>query len=199
MRNSSLFFFLTLGFLSGLIFFLLLCPKIKGYAKKENPAMSDTASPQESLNKSSQDPEGRSRTRGFWMGQGFEDFPPLPTPGIDVEALMLSHRKNLDLVKKSQQVAADLVRELIQVSHQYVHQSFDAFKEKAYAPSKNKGKSPQGRAPSGPAHPEESFDQFMAYGRQITDLFTQSTARVFESYRNRLNESVHEFKSFAKV
>ena len=161
--------------------------------------MSDTATPQDSFNKSSQGREGRSPQRGFWMGQGFEDLPPMPTPSVDVEALMRSHRKNLELVQKSQQVAADLVRELIQVSHQYVHQSFDAFKEKAYAPSKNKGKSQQARTTSGPAHPEESFDQFMAYGKQITDLFTQSTARVFESYRNRLNESVHEFKSFAKV
>ncbi|TGW15468.1 phasin family protein [Candidatus Hepatobacter penaei] len=117
---------------------------------------------------------------------------------LPLEALLASHRKNMDAVRQAQQAASDLVRDVAQLNGQYARHSFDdicrqtrTFFTEASMP-KNMNPEPMVSAI------KSSFERSMSHYKQVTELFSQSTSKIFNSYKKRFDEGLQEAQDLSK-
>ena len=117
---------------------------------------------------------------------------------VPLEALLASHRKNMEAVRQAQQAVSELVRDVAQINGQYARHSFDdvcrqtrTFFSQASSP-KNVDLEPFVGAI------KSSFERSMAHYKQITDLFSQSTSKVFNSYKKRFDEGLQEAQEMSQ-
>jgi hypothetical protein len=117
---------------------------------------------------------------------------------LPLEALLASHRKNMDAVRQAQQAVSELVRDVAQLNGQYARHSFDdvcrqtrSFFTQAGTP-KNVDLEPFIGAI------KSSFERSMAHYKQITELFSQSTSKVFNSYKKRFDEGLQEAQDLSQ-
>ncbi|MEH0002924.1 MAG: phasin family protein [Holosporaceae bacterium] len=112
---------------------------------------------------------------------------------LPIEALLASHRKNMDTIRQAQQTAAELVKDLVSLNNQYVRHSFDEMSN--YTKSFVAQMNPEKGAATSAAAMEKvktSFDRSMSHCKQVTDLFSQSASKVFNNYRQRFDEGLKE-------
>jgi phasin family protein len=125
--------------------------------------------------------------------KGFEKI-----PAVEMEALMKSHDKNMDTVRHAQETAAELLQNLMNINNQYVRSSFDELSTQIRTASEEMGEPFSPGAAAAPAFVKASFDRAIAHCKQVTDLFSQSTAKVFNCYRKRFDEGLTEAKVFVR-
>jgi hypothetical protein len=113
------------------------------------------------------------------------------SPPVDFDLLLTSHRRNLETIRQAQQTASELVQNLANLSNHYVRTSFDELGTQARCFAS------QPPAPS-PAL-KSSLDRAITQCRQVTDLFAESTAKVFNVYRKRFDEGMEEARMTIKT
>lgn len=128
---------------------------------------------------------------GFDSGKAFDWGKHMK--GLPLEELLASHRKNMDAIRQSQQTAAELVRDLVQLNSQHMRHTFDDLSHYSRNAFVNAASSKE------PAQANllmdtlrASFDRSVAHSKQITDMFSQSTSKVFNAYRQRFDDGMKE-------
>jgi hypothetical protein len=122
------------------------------------------------------------------------------TKNLPLEAILASHRRNVETMRQAQQTAGELVRELMQLNSQHARQTFDEachFVRSAAVPS---GTSPMGGKEVGMLTDavRNAFERSIAHNKQVTDLFSRSTSKVFNAYKDRFEEGVKEVQSMGE-
>ena len=112
------------------------------------------------------------------------------SPPVDFDLLLTSHRRNLETIRQAQQTASELVQNLATLSNHYVRSSFDELGAQARSFTAPSTASPNMKA---------SLDKAITHCRQVTDLFAESTAKVFNVYRKRFDEGMEEARLAMKI
>jgi len=142
---------------------------------------------------SSQDTQGhKGSSTSFDWGQFTKNLP--------LEAMLASHRRNVDTMRQAQQTASELLRDLMQLNSQHARQTFDEachFARSAAVPS---GASPMGSREMGALNDtvRNAFERSIAHNKEVTDLFSRSTSKVFNAYKDRFEDGVKEVQSMGQ-
>lgn len=117
---------------------------------------------------------------------------------LPLEALLASHRKNMDAVRQAQQAVSELVRDVAQLNGQYARHSFDDVcrQTRSYFTQAGTPKNVDLEPFIGAI--KSSFERSMAHYKQITELFSQSTSKVFNSYKKRFDEGLQEAQDLSQ-
>ena len=110
---------------------------------------------------------------------------------LDFNILLTSHRRNIDTIRAAQQTASELVQNLATLSTHYIRASFDDIGIQA----RSFMAEPRTQAPAIKA----SLDRAITHCRQVTDLFTESTSKVFDVYRKRFDEGMEEAREATRA
>lgn len=126
--------------------------------------------------------------------KGFQKMP----GSMDFDVLMASHRKNMETIRQAQQTASELLQSLVNLNNHYMRSSFDDMGSQVRIFSNKDTKDLGAKTDASTASVKTAFDRSVAHCKQVTDLFSQSTAKVFDCYRKRFDEGLVEAQSFFK-
>lgn len=121
------------------------------------------------------------------MLKGFSQF-----PKIDKEAVMASHRKNLDALTEANKMAVEVMKSITQLQGQYLKQAFEDFS--AVMKDTMGNVASKETAEKHGQHVKDQIAKAMDHGSAITNTLAKSKKEIFELMHNRFSESVEEFK-----
>jgi phasin family protein len=123
----------------------------------------------------------------------FKQFNPLKLfkfPGIDMETLLSSYQKNMELVATTQEIAAESTKSIMELQNAYVKKVFDEWNEHlkyccSQAPLEEKT-----------AHHAETakatVNQTIEQVQKLNSILAKSSAKMFSSTQKRIKEGVDE-------
>ena len=119
-------------------------------------------------------------------------------PKIDLQQLMKSHRKNMDTIQKAQHTASELLQSLSTLNTQYIRQSFEDLDQQAHSLSGNfkNFEKPQINAEAVLESARTPFDRAVTHCKKASELVSESTAKIFDTYKKRFEEGLTEAKIF---
>lgn len=131
-----------------------------------------------------------------FMEEGLGAFKKFKFPGIDMEKLLSSYRKNLELMSKNQQIVTETTQSLMELQTQYIKNAFDVWSEQV----KNCcSKSPLEDKPA--QHSEAAkatFDKTIEHLQNVHSVVAKSNEKMNESIQKRLKEGLEESLNMTK-
>jgi phasin family protein len=133
-------------------------------------------------------------TNGFFdMSKVFADF---RVPGLDVEAIVQTQRKNFEAITQANEIAVEGVRALAQRQAEIVQQAVaDAstlFRDWTEAGATDD------RIAKGAEAAKRAFEKGLANVRELNELGSRATADAFSVLARRVSESFDEVRLYAK-
>jgi phasin family protein len=133
-------------------------------------------------------------TNGFFdVTKAFGD---LRLPGLDVEAVVATQRKNLEALTKANQLAIEGARALAErqaeIARQAVEEASALFREWTQ-PS-----APEDRLAKNVDVAKQAFEKGLANARELNELTTKATTDVFSVIARRVSEAFDEVRLYAK-
>ena len=138
-------------------------------------------------------PFGKEWTTSFNQFNPFKQF---KFPGVDAGTLLSSAQKNMELIAKAQQLAADSTKSIIDRQNEYCKDAFDQWNEHlkfccSKAPLEEKT-----------AHhadiSKKAIDKTVTHLRDVNSIIAKTHEKIVESVQNRLKESIDESLNLAK-
>lgn len=113
-------------------------------------------------------------------------------PGMDVDGLMSSQRKNLEAIGEANKVAMEGMQAVAQRQAEIMREAMEAM-TKATKDMAAIG-SPQEATGKQADMVRESFEKAMANMRELAEMVAKSNSEAFDVVNRRMNESLEEFK-----
>ncbi|MTJ79938.1 MAG: phasin family protein [Telmatospirillum sp.] len=131
----------------------------------------------------------------FDISKIFGDF---KVPGIDVDILVSSQRKNIEALTQANKLAFEGVQAVFKRQVEILRQSIE---EAAAAAQQLTGPgSPQEKAIRQTELVKEAFEHALANSRELSEIVAKSNAEAFEQLNKRFTQLLDEVKdSIAKV
>lgn len=131
--------------------------------------------------------------------EGFRTFNPFKQfkyPGVDMETLMATYQRNMELMNSTQQIAMEATQSVMELQREYIKKAFDQWNEQIkYTCSK---------APLGEktAHhvdtTKTAVDQTIEHVRDVNSIIAKSNEKIINSVQKRFKESLDESATLAK-
>lgn len=138
-------------------------------------------------------------TKAFDMSKAFDmtkAFGEMKLPGIDVEAVAASQRKNLEALTQANQLAVEgaqsLARRQVEIARQAVDEASAALREWTEAGA------PEDRIAKTVELSKAAYEKSIANARELTELATKATTDVFSVMARRFSEGFDELRLYAK-
>lgn len=122
-------------------------------------------------------------------GNQFKDF---VKPTFDKDAMMQSHRKNLDALTEANKMAVEVMKSITQLQSQYVKQTFEDFSKMMKSMGQSGEQANHGEAV------KDQLSKAMEHGSAITNTLTKSQREIMEMMHGRFSESVEELQEMQK-
>ncbi|MBL0941964.1 MAG: TIGR01841 family phasin [Alphaproteobacteria bacterium] len=124
----------------------------------------------------------------------FQDF---KNPGLEVNTLLESHRKNMQTIEAAQKAAAETLKELTQAQSQYARQTMEdltGLMRHLMASGNNLQEKLELQSKSLKANVEKA----VSHNHAISGILNQSQSKVVNLTNNRFNQYVDEMKNLVK-
>ncbi len=138
-------------------------------------------------------------TKAFDIGKAFDmskAFGEMKLPGIDVEAVAASQRKNLEALTQANQLAVEgaqsLARRQVEIARQAADEVTTAFREWTEAGA------PEDRIAKSVELTKLAYEKGIANARELTELATKASTDVFSVITRRFSEGFDELRLYAK-
>ncbi len=113
-------------------------------------------------------------------------------PKIDKEAVMKSHRKNLEALSEANAKAMDVMKSISQLQNEYMKKAFEDFNSAMQEVMKSKGKDAVEKHTT---HVKEHITNAVEHGKTITTTLAKTQKEIFDIMHNRYKEGMDELKS----
>jgi phasin family protein len=131
---------------------------------------------------------------------GFPDmtkaFGDLRLPGLDVDAVVATQRKNLETLNQANQLATEGVRAVAQRQAEIARQAFAEvsvlFREWTQPAA------PEERLAKQVDVAKQAYEKGLAHARELSELTTKASIDVFSVIARRVSESFDEMRLYAK-
>lgn len=119
-------------------------------------------------------------------------------PKIDREAMLKSHRKNVEALTEANKTAVEVMKSIVQLQSQYVKQVFDDVT--TVMQDFTKGASPLTKEGMGKVstHLKNHVENGMAHGANIANKLVNSQKEIFEIMQGRFQDSTKEMTQMQK-
>lgn len=131
-----------------------------------------------------------------FFGQEFGSFKGLEFPGINMETLLSSYQKNMELMNATQKIATETAQTLMEIQNQYAQKVFGQVNQQA--------KHALSKAPleEKTTHQAEvaktTVDELIKHLRTTNTIIAQSNEQIIESIQKRFKESLDESSELVK-
>lgn len=119
-------------------------------------------------------------------------FKDIKVPGVDVEGLMASQKKNLDAITEANKVAFEGAQALAQRQTEIMREAMDEVS--AATKDLMASASPQEASTKQAEHLKEGMEKALTNMRELSEMMAKSSSEAFGVVNGRLNESMEEFK-----
>lgn len=125
----------------------------------------------------------------FDMSKYFQDF---KVPGVDVETLVASQRKNIEALTQANKVAYEgvqaLIKRQVEIARQAIEESAGLARQLVEAGT------PQEKAVRQTELTKEAFEQALANARELSEIVAKSNSEAFETLNKRFFQILDELK-----
>jgi phasin family protein len=113
-------------------------------------------------------------------------------PGVDVDSMMSSQRRNFEAIGEANKVAMEGMQAVAQRQSEIMREAM----EEMAKTTKNMAAigSPQEASGQQADMARESFEKALANMRELAEMVAKSNSEAFEVVNRRMNESLEEFK-----
>jgi phasin family protein len=130
----------------------------------------------------------------FDVTKAFADF---RIPGVDVEAVVATQRKNIEALTQANQLAVAGVQALFQRQNEIVKAAFAEFST-MFNDFVQPTASPQDKIAKHAEYSKVAIEKGLANARELTDLATKASTEAFNVINKRVTESLAEVQDVAK-
>jgi phasin family protein len=113
-------------------------------------------------------------------------------PGVDIEALVASQRKNIEAVTQANKLAFEglqaLFKRQVEIARQAIEESTSVARQMVEAGS------PQEKAVRQTELTKEAFEQALANSRELSEIIAKSNSEAFELLNKRFFQVLDELK-----
>jgi phasin family protein len=135
-------------------------------------------------------------TKAFDVTNMTKAFGEMRLPGIDVEAVAASQRKNLEAFTQANQLAVEgaqsLARRQVEIVRQAVDEASQALREWTEAGA------PEDRIAKSVELSKAAYEKGIANARELTELAAKASTDVFSVIARRFSESFDELRLYTK-
>jgi phasin family protein len=138
--------------------------------------------------------KNRTSDTGFFdMTKAFGEF---RLPGLDVEAVVATQRKNLEALTQANQLAAEGVRALAQRQAEIAQQAFA--EASALLREWTQPGAPEERLARNVEAVKQAFETGLATARELNEMTTKASTDVFSVITRRMSQGFDELRLYAK-
>jgi len=134
-----------------------------------------------------------SKNGFFDVTKAFGDF---RLPGLDVEAVMATQRKNLEALAQANQLAVEGVRALAQRQAEIAQQAFAEVS--ALFHGWTQPGAPEERLAKNVEVAKQAFERGLANARELSELTTKASTDALSVIARRVSEGFDEVRLYAK-
>jgi len=135
-------------------------------------------------------------TKAFDMSNVTKAFGDMKLPGLDVEAVAASQRKNLEAFTQANQLAVEgaqsLARRQVEIVRQAVDEASQALREWTEAGA------PEDRIAKSVELSKAAYEKGIANAKELTELATKASTDVFSVIARRFSEGFDELRLYTK-
>ncbi len=126
----------------------------------------------------------------------FNAFKQFKVPGINMEALVASHQKNMDLLASTQKKAVESTNSIIELQNKYLKRAFDQWNEQL----KHNCTKPffEEKAACHAQAAKEISDRALEQMNDINTIIVQSNEKIIDSIQKHFQESFNDSLNLVK-
>lgn len=128
-----------------------------------------------------------ANSQGF---DAFKLFKNAKMPGLDLQAAMATHRKNLEVMQTAQKEVFNTVKTLSQTNMAYMKQAMDDFK--SYVQDALGSRNLEEKVQTHTNQLKASFEKASSYGKEVSDILNRSRENLTHTFTQRFHEGVSE-------
>ncbi len=126
----------------------------------------------------------------------FSAFKQFKVPGIDMEALVASHQKNMDLLTSTQKKAVESTNSIIELQNNYLKKAFDQWNEQL---THNCTKTSfEEKATCHAQATKEMSERALEHMKEINTIIVKSNEKVIDSIQKHFQESFNDSLNLVK-
>ena len=118
-------------------------------------------------------------------------------PGIDLEAVAASQRKNIEALTQANQLAVEGVQAVVRRQVEIARQAMEEFSS-MFRDFVQPSGSPEDRIAKQAEYSKHALEKGLTNARELTELMTKANTEAFNVLNKRVTESLDEVRDFAK-
>ena len=118
-------------------------------------------------------------------------------PGVDLEAVAASQRKNIEALTQANQLAVEGVQAVVRRQVEIAKQAMESFST-MFADLVQPTSSPEDRLAKQAEFSKQALEKGVSNARELTELLTKANTEAFNVINKRVTESFDEVRDFAK-
>lgn len=118
-------------------------------------------------------------------------------PGVDMEAVVSSQRKNIEALTQANQLAVEGVQAVVRRQVEIARQAMEEFSAMVRDIVQPNG-SPEDRLAKQAEYSKQALEKGMTNARELTELLAKANAEAFQVIGKRVSEGFDEVRDYAK-
>jgi phasin family protein len=118
-------------------------------------------------------------------------------PGVDVEAVVASQRKNIEAFTQANQLAVDGVQAVFRRQAEIARTAIEEFSS-MFRDFVQPAGSPEDKLAKQAEYSKVALEKGLANARELTELVTKANTEAFNVINKRVTESLEEVRDYAK-
>jgi len=128
--------------------------------------------------------------------EGLGSFKNFKFPGVDMETLLASYQRNMELMNTTQRIGAETVQSVMELQNQYLKRVFDQWNEQIkYGFSKSPLEEKTTRQAE---NAKATVDKTIEHVRDVNSIVAKSNEKIIQSVQKRFKEGLDESLNLAK-
>jgi phasin family protein len=118
-------------------------------------------------------------------------------PGVDVEALVASQRKNMEALTQANQLAVEGVQAVLRRQTEIARTAIEEFSS-MFRDFVQPNGSPEDKIAKQAEYSKVALEKVLANARELTELVTKANTEAFNVINKRVTETLEEVRDYAK-
>ncbi|MDB5409671.1 MAG: mms16 [Rhodospirillales bacterium] len=118
-------------------------------------------------------------------------------PGVDVEAVVASQRKNIEALTQANQLAVEGVQALLRRQSEIARSAIEEFSS-MFKDFVQPTSSPEDKIAKQAEYSKVALEKGLANARELTELVTKANTEAFNVINKRVTETLDEVRDYAK-
>lgn len=131
-----------------------------------------------------------------FIEEGLSSFKQFKFPGVDMETLLSSHQRNMELIATTQQIAAESTKSIMELQNEYLKKVFDQWNEQVKCCC---SKAPMEEKTTDQAKAAKAVvNEAVEHTQEFNSIIAKSIEKIGQSVQKRMKEGLEESVNLVK-